>query len=281
MRYGGGVTVAVGCLSGPGPRPTAVASVPMLALLHMSDRQIPSRLSIAPSGSAHPARRSVPRSVTFALTGALLLGLIVAGVVSPGPRSRASAVTKVTDPRSLLPRPFVLEQTITGDLDKDGDLDVVVVGVDGPATLKELTPESGDGNRVLVVAQKVAGGYVAAGTGFNALLCRACGGAFWGINPAPVDLSVAKGVLTVQQSAGSREVTTWTHKYRIEAGRVRLIGVDITDVDRLNGATVVVSTNLLTGLTITTVEGEPEEPVKAGTRKGRPTTVLLAKVSLF
>lgn len=214
----------------------------------------------------------------IATVGWLFMGAF--GGVGLGSKAASGATPTVSDPKTLLPRPLVLEQKLTGDLDRDGDLDAILVGVDGPAKLEEITPGGSDGNRVLVVARKTQGAYVLAGIGFGALLCRTCGGAFWGVNPAPVELSVAKGVLTVSQSAGSRQVTDWVHRYRIENGKVRLIGLDRTVTDRLNGAVVIESTNYLTGTKITTVEGEPEDPVKAGTRKGRPATVLLAKVTI-
>ena len=208
--------------------------------------------------------------------------LAVSSLILASPANSVSAAsgTKASSARSLLPRPYVVEKSISGDFDKDGDLDVAIVGVDGPAVLEENSPEAGEGNRVLLVAQKVPGGYVTAGLGKGALLCRACGGAFWGINPAPIDLSVSRGVLSVAQSAGSREVTDWLHRYRIEKGKVRLIGLDRSVNDRATGAWAKSSTNLLTGVTITTGEGALDPPVKIGTRKGRPSTVFLPKVEI-
>ncbi len=191
----------------------------------------------------------------------------------------ASAASAVSDPESLMPRQYVVEQLIEGDLDKDGDLDVVMVGVDGPAELEELTPDDGDGNRVLVVAQKGPSGYTAVGVGYDALMCRACGGAFWGVSPAPIELKISKGVLIVDQSAGSREVQNWTHRYRIEKNKVRLIGLDSNVYDRANGDGSTSSTNYVTGTTITTIT-KAEVTSKPKTKKGTPKTILLEKATL-
>ena len=82
------------------------------------------------------------------------------------------------------------------------------------------------------------------------------------------------------QVAGSREITDWTHRYRIEASRVRLIGTDRAVTDRLSGSVVSTSTNLLRGVTVTTVRGEPETPAKPGRTVAKPRTVYLEFVVL-
>jgi hypothetical protein len=111
-------------------------------------------------------------------------------------------------------------------------------------------------------------------------LCRRCGGAFWGTIPAAVNISLAKGVFVVAQEAGAREVQRWTHRYRIERGRVRLIGLDFTEVDRGSAGSYTTSTNYLTGKTITTIEGDIEGAPQAGTTKGKPRTIFLENVDL-
>jgi hypothetical protein len=216
------------------------------------------------------------------------VGLLVAASVAAtwGTATVTSAATTKAESLAsrLLPSPFVVEESVKVDLDLDGDLDMVIVGVDGPVPAPEDFEADGtDGNRVLLFARKDRDGYRRVGLGRGALECRRCGGAFWGVVPAPIDITVAKNVVTVEQSAGSREVTSWIHRYRLESGKVRLIGADRTTIDRLNGATISVSTNYLTGVTITAIEGDPDpadNPPKPGRVKGKPKVIAVESVEL-
>ncbi len=114
----------------------------------------------------------------------------------------------------------------------------------------------------------------------TAVICRSCGGAFWGVVGAPVELSASRNTLVIKQSAGSREVTDWTHRNRIEKGGVRLIGLDRAVLDRATGGFVNESTNYLTGAKIVTVEGDDENPPKAGTTRGKPRVIYVDRVTV-
>ncbi len=202
--------------------------------------------------------------------------LVVASLATP---ATAKSDEVSPNPSDWLPKGYQVEKTFKIDLDQDGDQDQVVVGVDGPAIASEGTPD-GDEKRALLVVENVDGKYRKWGIGLKALACRRCGGV---INPGlipPIDFTATKGSFAVVQSAGANEVTEWTHRYRLENKRIRLIGVDISDTDRNVGSTVTRSTNLLTGVTKTTVEGKPTKKVKAGTVKGKPRTVYLEAVAL-
>lgn len=210
---------------------------------------------------------------------ARVLAVVAAASATLSGIPTAQAASTASTPDSLMPRQYVVEKRVEGDLDKDGDIDVVMVGVDGPAEIQELTEDAGEGSRVLIVAQKGPTGYKSVGVSYDALMCRACGGAFWGIAPAPIDIQIAKGVLIVEQSAGSREVQAWKHRYRIEKNKVRLIGLDSELYDRATGDGTSTSTNYLTGATITMVT-KAEVAGKPKTKKGAPKTILLEKVTL-
>jgi hypothetical protein len=238
--------------------------------------------------------RAVPFS-TFTVVAALLL---VALPIAQAPSGAAQPTASVRA-EALLPSPFKVEYRETADLDGDGDLDVVIVGVDGDVPAPEESgPDDGEGDRVLLFARKDPDGYRRLGLGKTAVMCRRCGGAFWGGIPAPIDLTVAKpsgsktvpktksassktsSSIVVEQTAGAREVTTWVHRYRFEQGRVRLIGVDVTLVDRATGGSWTTSTNELTGITITTVSGDVDNAPKAGTSKRAPRFVSVDAVDL-
>lgn len=220
------------------------------------------------------ARRS-----TLGVGAAILAAASLCAVVAPGANGAAKASATAA---GVVPKPYKVENQVKVDLDGDGDLDVAMVAVDGPVPLKEIDPNSdSEGNRLLVIARKDSDGYRLVGKGANALMCRTCGGAFWGIVPAPIELTAKKNTLVVFQEAGSREMSDYTHRYRIEKDRVRLIGSDIGYRDRGDGSNYQVSTNYLTGLSITTVDGTPEGAPKAGTVKGKPSVVYLENVELY
>ena len=230
--------------------------------------------------------RSARAFAAVAVGASLVLAIsTIASMMTSSLIPGANAVAKrASRPEQLLPSPFIAEKTVRVDLDLDGDLDAVVVGVDGVVPAPETMGEvDGEGERVLMFATRDASGFRQVGLGRNAILCRRCGGAFWGVIPAPVEISVTKNVVVVTQEAGSRELTNWTHRYRLQNGVVRLIGTDRVTADRLNGSVVSVSTNLLTGLTVTTVDGEVDPSLdnpKAGRKIGKPRVVAVEAVEI-
>ena len=111
--------------------------------------------------------------------------------------------------------------------------------------------------------------------GIGANVGTACG-----VVGAPIELSTSRNTLVINQSAGSREVTDWTHSYRIEKGGVRLIGLDRSVLDRATGGFVKESTNYVTGAKIVTVEGDVENPPKAGTTRGKPRAIYVDRATV-
>ena len=84
----------------------------------------------------------------------------------------------VADPASLVPNRLTLETRVSSDLDGDGDADAVILAVDGPATIDDMSDSPVDGDRRIIVARNDPGGYVSVGQSTGAVLCRRCGGAF-------------------------------------------------------------------------------------------------------
>ena len=137
------------------------------------------------------------------------------------------------------PAGWRVEKAVRADLSGDGVADLGIVLIERG---------TGDRLRQLVVAKGFSTGFTRAGVSATLLGCTGCGGAFWGVAPMPIHLSVEGGSLLVEQLGGSRELLETVHRLRIEAnGRVRLIGIDADSSDRATGNAKRVSTNYLTG----------------------------------
>jgi hypothetical protein len=88
-----------------------------------------------------------------------------------------------------------------------------------------------------------------AGVAANLLQCTRCGGAFYGVVETPVEVTIEKGIIVVQQDHGSREVTNTTYRFRYEpaTGKFILIGFDLANADRATAQVTSESINYLTG----------------------------------
>lgn len=157
--------------------------------------------------------------------------------------------------RDFAPKGWLIEASVKGDLNGDGKADLAIKLIEQKS--QGADPDiNEDRQRALVVAlANQNGGFTRAAISDGLLQCTGCGGAFYGVMPAPSNVSIAKGVLIVNQDHGSRDVEESTYKIRFDAvtGRFILIGLDITDRDRLTGDVTKLSTNYLTGVRITTI----------------------------
>jgi hypothetical protein len=158
------------------------------------------------------------------------------------------------DVKGFVPPGWKIEEAVKGDLNGDAVPDYALKLVeDKPAkTADDMTNDRG--RALVVVLAGKDGKLTRAGVADKLLQCTTCGGAFYGVVEAPANVTIAKGVLVVDQDHGSRDVTETTYRFRYEpaAGRFALIGFDLKDVDRLTATTVTESTNYLTGLRVTT-----------------------------
>ena len=158
------------------------------------------------------------------------------------------------DVKGFVPPGWKIEETVKGDLNGDSVPDYALKLVeDKPSKSADDMPNDRDRALVVVLAGK-DGKLARAGVADKLLQCTSCGGAFYGVVEAPANVSIAKGVLVVNQDHGSRNVTETTYRFRFEpdTGRFALIGFDLSDRDRLTATTVTESTNYLTGLRVTT-----------------------------
>ena len=193
----------------------------------------------------------------------LLFILFLAVVVSPAPSSAQEEgatidVSRIPaaagDVKGFVPPGWKIEEQVAGDLNGDSVPDYALKLVeDKPAKSADDMPTERGRALVVVLAGK-EGKLARAGVADKLLQCTACGGAFYGVAEAPANVSIARGVLVVNQDHGSRDVTETTYRFRYEpaTGRFALIGFDLSDRDRLTATTVTESTNYLTGLRVTT-----------------------------
>jgi hypothetical protein len=158
-----------------------------------------------------------------------------------------------------------VEEIVKGDLNGDGKPDAAV-----KLAQIEKDREGGiGGSRVLVIAFAEGGGWKRAAFADKILQCVDCGGAFYGVMPAPAGVTIEKGVLVIENEHGSRDVSKSTFRFRLipGIGRFSLIGYDYTDNDRLTGEWTSESTNYSTMVRIT----------KTG--KGKRTTTKRSKIT--
>jgi hypothetical protein len=137
------------------------------------------------------------------------------------------AVRAGLDVSAFLPAGATLVASAEGDLDADGDNDVLMVYA--PAPNKEDAPRT---LRVLLRDSK--GVLLTAATNPNAILCRRCGG-MMGDPLQPI--RIGSGGFTLRFEGGSREL--WFTEFRFEvakAGGWRLAKVEDVAVDRMDGA---------------------------------------------
>jgi hypothetical protein len=152
-------------------------------------------------------------------------------------------------PEKFAPAGWKIEEQVTGDLNGDAIPDYAL-------KLVEVKPEKdSEGNptergRALVIALATKDGQLSrAGIADNFLQCTRCGGAFYGFVETPVEVTIEKGVVVVQQDHGSREVTNTTYRFRYEpsTGKFLLIGFELSNADRATAQVTSESINYLTG----------------------------------
>lgn len=178
--------------------------------------------------------------------------------------SRVPAQAK--DAASFAPAGWKIEEQITGDLNGDSLPDHVLKLVeDKPAKDADDMPTERGRALVIALAEK-EGTLKRVGVAAKLLQCTRCGGAFYGMVETPAGVSIEKGVVVVEQDHGSRNITNTTYKFRFEptTQRLRLIGFDLADADRLTAQVVSESNNYLTNSrVITKSKGERDIKTKS------------------
>lgn len=170
-------------------------------------------------------------------------------------RSADAPLALPANAQSHLPKGWEVIEMAFGDLNADGRADLVFVReeADPKKVVEQLPSNNGVRNynpRVLTVLLADDGGYVKLGE-YGRLVPPAfeeewtyCDDRFRGI-------AFEKGILTVDfqywQSTGSWWASFERYKFRLEDGRLRLIGSETDSIHRGSGDKDLVSTNYLTG----------------------------------
>lgn len=156
-----------------------------------------------------------------------------------------------TDTRNFIPQGWKLEEQKSADLDGDGNADYVLKLIENKPARTADDATNDRARALIVLLSDSAGKLTRAAVADKLLQCTGCGGAFYGAMEAPAEVEVdAKGVITVSQDHGSREVSNTTYKFRYDPAvkRFVLIGFDYVENDRASGKVVSESTNYLTGV---------------------------------
>lgn len=152
-------------------------------------------------------------------------------------------------PEAFTQKGWKIEEVVKGDLNGDGKPDAAI-----KLAQIEAGREGGiGGDRALVIAFSEAGKWKRVATATKLLQCVDCGGAFYGVMPAPAGVTITKGVLVIENEHGSRNVSSSILRFRLNVAKDRfiLIGYDYSDNDRLTGETVNESTNYSTNVRVT------------------------------
>jgi hypothetical protein len=180
-------------------------------------------------------------------------------------RAAISALPKRgATPGAFVPKGWSVEVTVEADLDADQNPDTVLV-------LLEDGPED-DRERAALVLLKRDSGHVLGGSNVGLLPCWGCSGVKGGDGTPSIE--VRKGVLLVDQIAGSRNFTTRLSRFRWHRSRhvFEWIGEDVHSGDAVTGESTDSSCNFLTRECVETVtppqvDEEGREIAAAGTTR--------------
>ncbi len=157
--------------------------------------------------------------------------------------------------QSHLPKGWKLLELVKADLNSDGRDDLVFVReeADPKKIIKQLPANDGVRNynpRVLTVLLAEEAGFRKLGE-YTKLIPPAFDDEWQHYDDRFNGISVKKGILTVGfrywSSAGTWSMSVESYKFRLEAGRFRLIGSETDSFHRGSGEKHLVSTNHLTG----------------------------------
>ncbi|HEX8833518.1 MAG TPA: hypothetical protein VF719_04920 [Abditibacteriaceae bacterium] len=185
------------------------------------------------------------------------------------PLSSSLVATRADAPVLFAPRGWRIERQVNGDLNRDRVPDAALVLVDNGAATVGGRPAPRQ--RALVVLVREGKGFRRVGFNNTLLLGTRDGGVLYSGGITPVNVTIQRGVLHINQENGSRGVLDTTHKFRYDGKfHIMLIGFDSVERDRLTGAARSISTNYSTGVQrTTTIAAESDTITRSRMRVSR------------
>jgi hypothetical protein len=166
------------------------------------------------------------------------------------PFDRSALPLSAGAPEKFVPAGWLSEETVTGDLNADGTADTALVLIEKPGAKVGQTDSR---KRVLLILLQTRPGELErAATAESLLACTICSGVLNATETAP-EIRIRNGVLIYKLLIGSRESTDLTLRFRFDpkTKKFPLIGFDSVESDGATGASTRLSTNYLTGVSVT------------------------------
>jgi hypothetical protein len=177
----------------------------------------------------------------------LLFALLLVGPWSTSPLLNPAQLPLVAAaPGAFVPPGWTVERTSVGDLNGDRLADQALMLLE-PVPMLDPLGKRPDRHRVLlVILAQPQGTWKRVAVGLNTLRCTECFGMF---SPDVPEVDITHGILEIAHEYGATHYDTQLQRLRYEplTGRLRLIGEEFNEVDRVSGVYVHSSTNLLTG----------------------------------
>lgn len=181
----------------------------------------------------------------------------------------------------FVPEGWNIEEQIAGDLNADSLPDAALKLIEKPATTATADNPVSRARVLMILFKTKTGIFERVAVAKTLLQCTGCGGAFYGVSPAPANVKIDKGVLIVDQDNGSRNVFNETFKFRYDAKvkKFALIGFDTIDNDRVTGATTTESINYVTGTKIKKISQYNQQTDKTVAKSNKKSSV--AKTPIY
>lgn len=151
-----------------------------------------------------------------------IVKLIIGFVLLQFSTSAQNALLNIPDSgkriTSFIPKDYLILDSVSGDLNKDGIKDIVIALKHNNEESFEMDEEP---KRVLLVLFKSKAGFRVAGKSETVLMCSHCGGM---LGDPFASMSITKGVLSIHHYGGSAWRWSEDRKFRFQQNGFYLIG---------------------------------------------------------